>query len=257
MSDQNGRELSRQSGDILVRHHREVAAGGYACRDGSVDFYQRVCALLPSGGQVLDLGAGRGAWYRADDTSLPQRLLRLDGRAGRRVGADVDPAVRTNPALDEAVVIDPRQPLPFEAGRFDLVLSDWVAEHVETPRAYLDEVRRVLRPGGWFCARTPNRWAYFAVAARLLSGGLATAMLRRAQAGRLDEDVFPKFYRMNTLGAVDHLLAQGWRNASYTHNPPPGYHGGSSLAFSLIEAYQKLAPRRLATVIHIFAQRLD
>jgi SAM-dependent methyltransferase len=38
--------------------------------------------------------------------------------------------------------------LPFAAGQFDLVLSHAVIEHVSDARLYLQECRRVLKPGG-------------------------------------------------------------------------------------------------------------
>ena len=38
--------------------------------------------------------------------------------------------------------------LPFEDGRFDLVLSDNVVDHAESPRRIVEEMVRVLKPGG-------------------------------------------------------------------------------------------------------------
>lgn len=42
--------------------------------------------------------------------------------------------------------------LPFRDDCFDLVLSQAVLEHVVDPQRYVDEVFRVLRPGGTFYA---------------------------------------------------------------------------------------------------------
>ena len=38
--------------------------------------------------------------------------------------------------------------LPFRDGSFTLVLSQAVIEHVTDPQAYVDEIHRVLKPGG-------------------------------------------------------------------------------------------------------------
>lgn len=46
--------------------------------------------------------------------------------------------------------------LPFPSGSFDLVTSFQVIEHLVDPRQYLDEIRRVLVPGGVVLFTTPN-----------------------------------------------------------------------------------------------------
>jgi hypothetical protein len=92
--------------DIVSIFYPENRAGGFSRCDGTVQFYQRVHALLRPKCVVLDFGAGRGAAYY-QDSSFYRKSLR-DLRSERRliVGADVDPIVSTNPYLDEAVVLD-------------------------------------------------------------------------------------------------------------------------------------------------------
>jgi len=47
--------------------------------------------------------------------------------------------------------------LPFADDWFDLVISFQVIEHVDDVQAYVDEIRRVCRPGGAVLIVTPNR----------------------------------------------------------------------------------------------------
>jgi 2-polyprenyl-3-methyl-5-hydroxy-6-metoxy-1,4-benzoquinol methylase len=52
--------------------------------------------------------------------------------------------------------------LPYDDGMFDVVVSNHVIEHVGTradQQVHLDEIRRVLRPGGVGYLATPTRWA--------------------------------------------------------------------------------------------------
>jgi SAM-dependent methyltransferase len=61
---------------------------------------------------------------------------------------------------------DPRS-LPFADASFDAVLSCGVLEHVEDPDASLEEIRRVLVPGGTFYVyKLPNRTSYLEAIAR-------------------------------------------------------------------------------------------
>jgi SAM-dependent methyltransferase len=48
--------------------------------------------------------------------------------------------------------------LPFASGSFDAVLSFDVFEHIRDSDRHLNEVRRVLRPGGCYFLQTPNKW---------------------------------------------------------------------------------------------------
>jgi SAM-dependent methyltransferase len=136
----------------------EVAAGGFPRNDQMVVFFTRVRALLRSDSIVLDYGAGRGRW--ADNlTGYKRAVVALQGEQRNVVGFDVDPVVRDNPLVDEAAVGALGAPLPFADDTFDLISSWATFEHVADARFYARELGRVLKPGGWLCAWTPNKWA--------------------------------------------------------------------------------------------------
>jgi SAM-dependent methyltransferase len=77
-------------------------------------------------GRVLDLGCGNSPYA----SLFPNRMC-LDLR--RKPGA--------------AVVGDAHR-LPFAPGSFDLIISTEMLEHTVEPQRIVDEIRRVLRPGG-------------------------------------------------------------------------------------------------------------
>lgn len=59
--------------------------------------------------------------------------------------------------------------LPYEDESFDSVLSCGVLEHVRDPDASLEEIRRVLQPGGTFYVyNLANRYSYLERVARIL-----------------------------------------------------------------------------------------
>lgn len=148
-----------------------------------------VLARLQSDMVILDLGAGAG---RVEQ-------MNFRGTARKVVGLDPDPRVRDNPFLDEAHV-GMSDHLPFPDECFDLVVCDNVLEHLESPESTLNEVARVLRPGGRFIAKTPNRAHYMPMVARLTP--LKFHKFVNRLRGRRAEDTFPTRYRMNSRSAV-------------------------------------------------------
>lgn len=83
---------------------------------------------------ILDFGCGEGA------------LVEAYRRAGlNAVGADV---VLPRPGRWLLPVDPDNYRLPFSDGTFDVVLSNSVLEHVENLELALDEIRRVMKPGG-------------------------------------------------------------------------------------------------------------
>lgn len=242
--------------EFALQTRPELQAGGFGRDDGSLAFYQRIDSLLHPDMTVLDLGAGRGAQFIASEGKYLRRVMPARGRVAKFVGVDVDPVVTTNPSLDEAFVVDPSEPLPFEDASFDLIYSDWVLEHVEYPDSFVGEVSRVLKPGGWFCARTPGKWSYIAVASRMVPEKLQQKAINAVQEDRQEQDVFPKFYRMNTLGTLTALFPKDrFVHAIYPHNPGPAYHGDRAWLFKLFDAYQNLPGTMFKTTLHVFVQK--
>jgi ubiquinone/menaquinone biosynthesis C-methylase UbiE len=47
--------------------------------------------------------------------------------------------------------------LPFKEGHFDIVISNHVVEHVGDQQQHIDEIIRVLKPGGIIYLATPNK----------------------------------------------------------------------------------------------------
>ena len=106
--------------------------------------YPRLCKRLR--GRTLDIGCGIGDMLQ----------FRRD-----TVGTDInDATVRYCRSLGlDAHVMSPEK-LPFEAQSFDSALLDNVMEHIERPQPLLEEVRRVLKPGGRLLVGVPGSLGY-------------------------------------------------------------------------------------------------
>lgn len=158
-------------------------------------FRARILAHLRSDATVLDLGAGAGIVEQ----------MNFKGLAGNVCGVDLDPRVVSNRMLDEGRIANAGG-IPYENNRFDVVFSDNVLEHLSDPLAVFCEVARVLKPGGVFLFKTPNKWHYMPTIARLTPHGFHqyVNLLR----GRAEVDTFPTLYNANSLGLVKRLAAR-------------------------------------------------
>lgn len=250
-----------EPGPTISALYPEVAAGGFTRIDGTVEFYTRVNALIDSDSRILDFGAGRGWWEHLAVPVMQYRLRHFRGRVKEVVGVDVDDAVLDNPGLDSAHIIsvDPLV-LPFPDAHFDLVLADYVLEHIaaEDVDAVVAEIGRVLKPGGWFVARTPNKWGIIGLGARAVPNRLHTRVLAKVQPDRLAEDVFPTRYAMNTKRTLRRQFAEpGWHVYAYGWTSEPRYVGTSKLAWRLAGLFDRFTPQALAGTLMVFVQKAE
>ena len=238
----------------VERFYPESRFGGFTQIDGTVAFYTRAQALARPDSVVIDFGCGRGA-YGEDPVPLRRDLRIFKGKVGRVIGLDASLAGETNPFLDEFHCLDGTHwPLPDTSA--DLVICDNVLEHLPEPGAFFAEARRVLRPGGVVCIRTPNRWNYIALFSRLIPNRSHAQVLAKAKPGLAEEDVFPTLYRCNTLPALRRTLAQhGFDAVVYGYEAEPSYLSFSKAAYALGVLHQKLAPGFLKPAIFAFGRK--
>ncbi|WP_290817416.1 class I SAM-dependent methyltransferase [Halovivax sp.] len=154
-------------------------------------------------GRVLDLGAGSGAMFEY-----------VAEAAGEGSGADLtyhavepDPHMRRRAAerareTGLAVHLEEgrAEALPYDDGSFDVVISAVVFCTVQDPAAGLDEVARVLKPGGefrFFEHVGADGW-------RRRGQELLNPLWRRAAAGcHLDRDTVDRFVAHDAFEVIE------------------------------------------------------
>jgi 2-polyprenyl-3-methyl-5-hydroxy-6-metoxy-1,4-benzoquinol methylase len=105
----------------------------------------RLLEARGAGGRLLDAGCGTGDLWRA-----------VSGRFASCTGVD---AVKY-PALPDDVAFVAANldgPLPIDDASVDTAAAIEVVEHLENPRAFVRELARVTKPGGWIVLTTPNQ----------------------------------------------------------------------------------------------------
>ncbi|MGH7934334.1 MAG: class I SAM-dependent methyltransferase [Candidatus Binataceae bacterium] len=97
---------------------------------------------------ILNAGAGEGLFSPL-----------LLSAAGLHLLAEIDQSYHPpsrRPDTCQKIVTSSVTAIPFAMSTFDLVLCTEVLEHVEDDGRALDEMRRVLRPGGWLLITVPT-----------------------------------------------------------------------------------------------------
>jgi SAM-dependent methyltransferase len=240
----------------LHRFYPESRFGGFSSVDGTVAFYARVQAILTDNAVVLDVGCGRGAGLQNDPVTYRRELRRLRGRCQCVIGIDVDPAAAENPGLDEFHLLPPAHGWPIENESIDIIVSDFVLEHVDHPHLFFSEVMRVLKPGGFFCARTSNRLGYVGLAASLVPNHRHVQVLQHVQRDRFEIDVFPTRYRVNTVWALRRALRRaGLEGIAYGYEAEPSYLSFSPWLYALGKVVHGFTPSPLRTCLFVFAHK--
>ena len=239
------------------RAYPEVNVSGFPHNDQEVAFYVQVAALLRSEDVVLDFGAGRGEFMENDPSSYRVWLQNFRGRCAHVAGCDPDSVVHSNPTLDSAAVIEIGKPLPYPDDHFDLIVSRYVFEHITDPEWAAGELLRVLKPGGWICAMTPNKWGYVALVSRLIPNRLHSRTLSRVQPGRLSKDVFPTAYKLNRPSAIRHHFGHSADVFHYSTSAVPSYHFGSLLIMRLQQVLHRLTPPPFDVGLRFFIRKFS
>lgn len=252
--------MSNRKTECLLRNYPESRFGGFSDIDGTVKFFQRVNALVEPESVVVDVGCGRGKCMD-DPVRLRRELQIFKGKATKVIGIDVDPAAAENPCLDEFHLLEGTR-WPLEDAVADVVVSDWVLEHVEDPETFFSELARITKPGGKVCLRTPNAWGYVAIISRMIPNKHHARVLRKYQgtgvgdALRQEEDVFPTHYRCNTRGAIRKQLEKhGFSACVYGVDAEPSYLTFSPFVYWLGTWYHRICPGFLRSALFAFAEK--
>ena len=227
--------------------------GGYSENDGTIDFYSRINCLINDDSEVLDYGAGRGAWAE-DENVFRKKTRNLKGKVKKFYACDVDKAVYLNKNVDEI--------LPMEDGNviapnesMDIIIVDYVLEHIENPIKFFKEVDRLLKPGGWFCARTPHKFNLISLFARLIKNNHHVSVLKYVQPDRKERDIFPTYYRLNKLKKLNQIF-RNYNDKSFIFRSDPSYYFGKKSIYYLQKILGIFLIDPLLGNLFIFKQKL-
>jgi 2-polyprenyl-3-methyl-5-hydroxy-6-metoxy-1,4-benzoquinol methylase len=151
-SSENDEQLNRQQNQCDTGWQSALAQGKEQRGNlqTNLDFLAET-NLLKRGDKILEIGCGIGTivfelakrGYDVRGTDLSQVAIEY----GRSKYKDIP------------LQVQPAEALAFEDGAFDVVLSFDLFEHIARIDRHVAEVRRVLKPGGYYLFQTPNKWS--------------------------------------------------------------------------------------------------
>jgi ubiquinone/menaquinone biosynthesis C-methylase UbiE len=148
---------------------------------------------LNTGDRVLDLGCGEGrhvisVYLEQEVDAVGVDLSLADLQTTRTKFAEFAQGMPSQSSftLSSANALA----LPFADNSFDKVICSEVLEHIPDYRGALQEIDRILKPGGLFCASVPRRWPEricwaFSAAYHQVPGG----HLRIFRSGQLRDEI--------------------------------------------------------------------
>jgi SAM-dependent methyltransferase len=216
-------------------------------KNGTEEFHEMIARAIPRGGKILEIGAGPS-----------NRTSRFLATLGEVHGLDPDPAVRDNDALASAAVLA-GDAYPFPDASFDACVSNYCIEHIPDPGAHLAEVARVLRPGGVYALRTPNRWHYVSLFSSVTPHWVHDLLANRLRGiGEEGHEPYPTVYAMNTREAVARLASRRGLEVEDLRlvEKEPSYGMSSRVLFLAFTAYERAVnatPRAAFLRSNIFA----
>lgn len=188
------------------------------------------------GNKILDAGCGH------------QSVIR-DCTQAIRVGIDaVFEDVKKNVSIDFGICSN-LECFPLKDTSIDIIVSCMVFEHLRQPDVVFSEFNRVLKKGGNLIFMTPNIFSIVTIVNRMIPNWFHPT-IANALTGAQESDVFPTYYRSNSVGRLRKLLRRnGFEECDLILYQPPPY------AFVFSKTICKLAIRYYNFINHHEALR--
>lgn len=236
----------------------EVNYGGFTRTDTTIDFYTRIHSLITSDMIIVDYGCGRGSAIIDEPNCYKSKIRNFKGHCQKVIGIDLDVSASSNPNIDEFIHLENPYHIPLEDGSIDVILCDFVLEHINNPLVFEAEIRRILKPGGLFCARTTNKLGYVAFGSRIIPERMHQKLLKKLQPFRKTEDIFKTFYKMNSKKELNLLFQEThWQRAIWGVESEQNYFLINTFLFHMMTFIMKICPNNFKNSILIFARKLQ
>ncbi len=207
--------MKKANADAVYFHGAVAAKWDSKYRSGSFrkrsDFFaEQVLPLIPVPGHWLDAGCGSGYFSRM----LTASGLNVNGVDASRPMVEMARELAGEASLGDVLVFNSVvtvESLPFPDDHFDGCICLSVLEYLDHPHLCLDELQRVLKPGGLLILSVPHRLSPIRLLQKLIFGTL------RAMAPRNWEYATLSNFALTRTELASNLCARGFALRRIAH----------------------------------------
>lgn len=140
------------------------------------------------------------------------------------IGIDVNEKLLSeNKIVDKKIIAD-LEHIPLDSNSVDIVISEFVLEHLDNPSLAFKEILRILKPKGAFIFITPNSLNPIMTLSKILPHTFHS--LLRIKLLKKEEETHPTYYRANNYRRLLKLgETTGFYNCEITRAGNPEYLG--------------------------------
>lgn len=192
--------------------------------------------------KILDIGCGHADFLKSVYAKTPYTY-----------GFDSDNQALAKNTIIKNKIVGTAERLPFEDNFFDLVVSAWVLEHLDSPDKVFQEILRVLKPKGKVIFLTPNFWNYVVWINRLIPHILQDFLTQKLY-NRQKSDAYPVRYKINSVKKINKLLLKiGFKKFELILNGDPSYISFNNFLFKIACFIEYILDKRIlrAFKVHI------
>lgn len=173
------------------------------------------------------------------------RAEKYFGKAKEVIAVDIDrKTLEINNYADKKILADVSNIPMIKNDSVDIVLSEWVLEHLEEPHSAFNETARVLKPRGIFIFETPNTANPIVGLFRIIkkiSNKATKTISSKYLLDKTEDDIYPAYYKANSAKSLDKMLREaGFEKICVKRTGCPGYFRSWKLLLWLNLKFEKL-----------------
>ena len=175
--------------DIIKKYYPNFKDVGYF-------FKQYLDKYITNDSTILEIGCGR--------QSFGDKYYK---RAKYKVGIDPDKEALKDNTLMDKKICSTIENIPETTGEFDVVIAQWVLEHVQNPEKDIRKIQKLCKKNGHFIFMTTNIHSPLIMLSKILSTS-SKKYLRKILFDIEEDDTYPTVYKINSVSKIDLYLSK-------------------------------------------------